>query len=86
MFAITVLCGVELSNTKYQGAMAVRQLLFVALVACTIGLGASDLAQPAFVGNNGLFKREEYSDGIEELVEAFDDLAVAPSTGMYIVR
>lgn len=64
--------------------MAVCQLLFVALVACTIGLGASELAQPAFVVNSGPFKRDEHSDGIEELVETFDDLAVAPSTGIYI--
>lgn len=62
--------------------MAICQLLFAALVACTICVCASELAQPAFVDNTAFFKKPEYSDGIEELVEAFDDLAVAPLTGM----
>lgn len=62
--------------------MAICQLLFVALVACTIRESVSELAQPPFVGKNELFKGAEYSDGIEDLVEAFDDLAVAPATGM----
>lgn len=62
--------------------MAIGQLLFVALVAGTIGLGASNLADPLIVDNTKLFSNAEISDGIEQLVEAFDDLAVAPATGM----
>lgn len=61
--------------------MAMCQLLFVAVVACTIGLGASELAEPALV-DHALFKNVDHSDGIEQLVEAFDDLAIVPSTGM----